>query len=282
MSVAERNMRPAPPAPGWTSTGFRDSRGRRVTVFFPASHPAWESIGKAYWDERLEGLECIRRHAWGGQTRKGHVAGVGTCYFKRFSISNPRYAHKPYRARRTVRLQDRSRALGFHVPGTWCLLECRRFGLLVDSAVVMDELPGFVSTRQLLNTMPNAVIRSRADKRALLRAAGREVGRRHACGLFHGDLHPGNLFCRRDGNGFSFACIDNEEGEGYRRLPDRRRVHDLAHLNRMWGGLSPSDRMRFWTAYTESAGLSNAHARAVRRRVLQHSRRFWTKKGWLQ
>ncbi len=265
----------------WMRARLRDERGRAVEVFHRCDRSEWIATAERYWNGRMAGLREIKHHDWGGITQRGEVPGVGGCFFKRFSIGNIRYLHKPPRARRTVDHQARVEAMGFRVPEALCLVERRRAGCIVESAVVLKELADELSVNAILNLGLGDAIRCRDDRRRLLRALGREIGRRHARGIFHGDLHLGNVYCRRVGDAFVFTVIDNEEGSVWKRLPMRLRLHDLDHINRFKHKLSLTERMLMWRAYADAAGLSARVRRGVLRRVVRKSRRFWRKKGWL-
>ncbi len=266
---------------GWECACFDDERGRTATAWYPAGRTEWIERARRYWTGILPGLELVRRHAWGGATHRGRIDGVGY-YFKRFSIRHPRYLHKPRRARNTLRNELRAGHFGFETPQPCCLIERRRIGLILDGAVIEGELPPAESLRQMLDPQRPAGALDWREKRQLLRAFGRALGRRHACGLFHGDLHPGNVQCRQADHGFQFAWLDNEEGSAGRRLPMRRRIHDLDHAARFKHSLSPAERLAFWSAYGTAAGLAGPDRDKVCRRVMHVHGAFRRKKGWMQ
>lgn len=266
--------------PGFLWARLNDNHGRVLDVYYPVAQPEWQEIALRYWNGALVNMEQMKRHAWGGVTHGCDVPGVGKFYFKRFAIRSLRFLHKPPRARNTVNHQAAVTAAGFHVPEIRCLIERRRAGVMVESAVIAAELKGQHSLNAILNLGQGDVVRTWQEKRDLLKTLGREVGRRHAAGFFHGDLHLGNVFCRRDGETVELNWIDNEEGSQKRRLPMRLRLHDLDHINRFKHQLSLSDRMVMWKAYVDSAQLPEHLQREVMRRVIRKSQRFWRKKGW--
>jgi tRNA A-37 threonylcarbamoyl transferase component Bud32 len=266
---------------GWLRTKVRDHRDAAVTIYYPLERSGWVETAFRYWNGELQDMTLIKGHAWGGVTESNKLPGLGKCFFKRFSIKSPRFLHKPPRARHTVVHQGRVSRLGFDVPEVLCLMERRRMGVVVESAVITLELKDCHSINSILNLGNGDVVRSLEEKRQLLRLLGQEIGRWHASGLFHGDMHCGNIFCRRTDEGFALSWIDNEEGSHGRWLPMRLRLHDLDHVNRFKHEVSLADRMRVWAAYVEATGLSPKQQRAVRRRVIEKSQRFWRKKGWM-
>ncbi len=268
-------------SPGWLRTKSVDDKGQSLEIYCRSNHPEWIEIAKQYWNAELPGMVEIKSHAWGGITQSGQVPGVGTCYFKRFSIRSLRFIHKPIRGRHTLKHQEQVSELGFDVPEVVCLIERRKAGIVLESAVIASELKDQHSLNSILNLGNGDIVRSRSDKRELLRTLGREVGRRHALGLFHGDLHLGNIFCKRAENRFALSWIDNEEGSCWKHLPMRLRLHDLDHINRFKHKLSLSERMLVWKTYVLAAGLPIRLQRKVLRRVIGKSQRFWRKKGWM-
>lgn len=264
---------------GWPRIRKRCGFLGTLDICYRPAAPEWVEIGERYWRRELTGLQTARLRDWGGVTKRGEVDGYGHFYFKRFAARNPRYLYKTARARRTVALQARAAVLGFGVPEAVCLIERRRAGLLVESAVIMKPLEGWAALRDLLKSAPNAVLGSWLEKRKALRALGMELGRRHAAGLFHGDLHLGNVFCRKEGDAFAFSYIDNEEGAHSPPITVRRRIHDLNHINRRASdGLTHTDRALIWRAYLETAELPRSQRRAVRLSVVRKSRKYRRKK----
>lgn len=266
----------------WMHESHAAPEGGRLDVYCPVSNPEWIPIGLEWWRRHLHGLEQVRDHHWGGRVECGMAGADGTlCYFKRFTARNPRYLYKVQRARHAVVHEHHIRRFGFNVPDTVCLLERRRFGIVVESGMLSLAVRDSHKVSQIFNAGAGGLIQSTADKRHLLRRVAEEVGRWHNAGLFHGDLHLGNLFCQRQGDQFRFYWLDNEEGRIYRRLPVSRRVHDLNHIVRQRHRLTVTDRMRLWKSYVRVTDLSGAEQEKVLRAVARKSRAFWKKKGWL-
>lgn len=95
------------------------------------------------------------------------------------------------------------------------------------------------------------------EKRALISAAGKEIGRLHRHGIFHGDLRVGNIIINGTGSSVRLYFIDNERTRHYRNIPERKRFQNLVQLNMvLLPQITRTDRLRFLNAYlTETAAL---------------------------
>lgn len=87
------------------------------------------------------------------------------------------------------------------------------------------------------------------ERRQLLSALGRTVGRMHAAGIYHGDLRPGNVLVRCTEGRWEFFFIDNERTTKWPRLPRHLRLKNLVQINMLPQGLSNTDRWRFFQSY---------------------------------
>jgi len=89
-----------------------------------------------------------------------------------------------------------------------------------------------------------------ADKRALIDAAGREIGRLHRAGIFHGDLRVGNIIIDGRSSTARFFFIDNERTQFYREIPEKKRLKNLVQLNMvLLPQITRTDRLRFLRGY---------------------------------
>jgi tRNA A-37 threonylcarbamoyl transferase component Bud32 len=135
--------------------------------------------------------------------------------------------------------------------------------------------PSYLLTRSLQNTEPlstfieTALPVFSAARRAVLgqrlaRELGKLVARMHEAGIFHADLHPGNLLIRLgDGDVVGLFVIDLHDIRLGRPLGWRAARRNLIILNR-WFVLraNRSDRVRFFRAYcAERAALAAAAGR---------------------
>jgi len=262
-------------------TSLAEEKGT-LSVYALEEEPLWTEWALRFWKGEVSPKETVKDHEWGGYVVRARWGERDRLYyFKRFSIRHWRFLHKPRRARHTIVHEARMRDLGFHTPRTVALIERRRMGIVVDSALVTEAVTGAFRMFDLFNKEKVAALLDRERRRDLLRAFGAEVGRLHTAGLYHGDMHWGNLLVKTDRDRFDFFWTDNERGRAYKRLPFRWRVDDLNQVNKYRHRLSRADRMRMWRAYLEETGLSGQEADRVLRRVMQRSRAFWKKRNWL-
>ncbi len=260
----------------------RDGLFDRVDVWYPAGDESAASLATSYWRGDLDSeMTIARQHKWGGKVLRYRPSSSGEpIYLKRLSIRSPRYLHKPRRARHTILQQERMAAAGFRVPASLLLVERTRAGVVTDSVVALKGLGAMPSVFGLINRPDDTQRLTTAEKRSMLTALGREVGRMHRAGLFHGDMHLNNVLYRINEEGITFSWIDNEEGRSFSRLPLRCRVHDLNHINRYNHAMTLTDRMRIWRAYLDEADLPKGVATVLARRVIAHTRAYWKKRGW--
>jgi tRNA A-37 threonylcarbamoyl transferase component Bud32 len=265
----------------WIKTVLPLTTSRHKLIVHSAPHAmaTLDFVGD-YWEERLDGLTRFRSHKWGGTVERFQTDSAAW-FIKRFAIRNLRYIHKPRRARQSMAQHIEAKASGFKIPPIVCLIEQRRAGILVDSAIIMEEIPETVSAFHLLNEASHGVANDRVKRHHLLTELGHEIGRWHREGFFHGDMHLENILCKDNGTSRAFYWIDNEEGRKFKALPLRLRVHDLHHINRYKHQIGLTDRMRFWRAYLQEADLPSDQEKTVLRRVVAKSQAYWRKKGWL-
>lgn len=119
-----------------------------------------------------------------------------------------------------------------------------------------------VSLAELLPSRDDSTVR----RGELIRALGAEVARLHRCGFVHGDLTPYNIFVTlQEPPRFIFLDHDRTRlvffaGRRYRQL------RNLVQLGRFgMPGISNTDRLRFFYAYT--AGLGPRRKRAMLHRL---------------
>ena len=227
------------------------------------------SLASRYWDGKLDSLEVVREHDWGGKVSRGYSPLDGKLYyFKRFSIRNPTFLRKPPLAHSTIRQQRAMRAAGFHTPESVCLVERSWAGILIDAAVISEPVDNEGNLHELTcGSGGSAGHRSR--RLELLRRFAGELGDFHRAGLFHGKLELRNILLRDVFGNEQFVWLDNEAGRAFPRLPFRNRVEDLGHLNVHEDDLSNTDRLRFWNAYKRVVGLSRRDAATLSEKIVR-------------
>lgn len=97
--------------------------------------------------------------------------------------------------------------------------------------------------------------RGRAKIRQAAAELGRLVGRMHRAGVYHCDLHCGNVLVRTDREQPELVLIDLHRAKRHRRLSRRLRARNLAHLHHDRRYFTTrSDRLRFLRAYLQASG----------------------------
>lgn len=265
----------------WVKTRVKIfSTQRTLDVWHGPGESLWQERARQCWEEQLAGWTVVRRHEWGGRVYRGRFDPEGPeFFFKKLCVRNPRYFHRPRRARSTWRHESRMSEAGFNTQRLVALMEYRRMGLLVASGLLSEAVPDCVKLYDLLNA--GQISMSLREKRSLLRALGKEVGRLHGAGFYHGDMHLGNILCQNAGGTVRFFWIDNEKGQRRDPLPFRLRVDDLCQMIKYKKLLSDTDLMRLWKAYCGEIRLEESEARSVVRTVLDKSQRLWNRRGWV-
>ncbi len=101
-------------------------------------------------------------------------------------------------------------------------------------------------------------IKGRVERRRFLQTLGREIGRLHGHGIFHGDLRVGNVLVQEEGDTWRFWLLDNERTVQFGVLPERRRVKNLVQIHLFVKNLTDSDRWRFFKTYCQAAGIDKS------------------------
>lgn len=109
------------------------------------------------------------------------------------------------------------------------------------------------------------------EKRALLHVAGREIGRLHNAGIFHGDLRVGNMIINGRGSSAGIFFIDNERTQYSEVLPLKKRLKNLVQLNMVrLPQITGTDRLRVFNAYL----MENPELLPDKKRLLREIRRM--------
>lgn len=231
---------------------------------------------RAYWAGELDALTPVKAHAWGMRVDWGPLCGkILPCYFKRISIGGAHRMFQPRWARASVIQEARARTCGFHVPRAICLIERRRMRFVVESAYITEEIAGVTKLHRVLEHLSSGAAGQ------WLGAFGRELGRWHREGFFHGDLNLYNVFCLNEGGAATLVFMDHDRGRRYASLPYLRRLRDLYRSNRHDLPLSNEDRRVFWSSYAETAELSAKETARLMKATFRLTQRHHRKRGWL-
>ena len=179
------------------------------------------------------------------------------------------------RARRAFKAALMLEKNGFETPAVIAMGECKASFFDRGNFLVTLEVENAKQIYQFIpESMENFTKEQLQDKRELIRAFGRTVGRMHARGIFHGDLKVVNVLARQEKSGWRFFFIDNERTKKFRRLPVWLRIKNLVqiNMNRM-AALTTTDRMRFFKKYKISNRISKDQQKIVIKKVLQKTNR---------
>jgi Lipopolysaccharide kinase (Kdo/WaaP) family len=254
-----------------TSAWVRVRRGR-LDIYHRHRDAYWVDLALAYWEQRLEGLCAVTssRHA---VVHRGWVAPLGRpCYFKRFLLRNKcdwlKHLVRASRSMRAARQGDLMRACGFVTPQIFCVIEERRAGVVVQSAIIMEACDSAVALRDWLTHPALQQSQTPVRRRTLVTALAREVGRMHRLGIRHGDMHGGNILCQWRDATVSFVWLDNEHTRQYTILPLYERFRNLKRLSRVCTHVPLTDCARFWQTYYTTTPLSPYERDWLRQQLL--------------
>ena len=272
------NMRTGLPS-DWTTFHRRvPGTGRRLRVHCSRDDTQWAELAPAYWNDALPDIHPFRE----SRAARVHLGRIATepLYFKRFLSRGAsdvlKHLLRPSRAMRACIAGEALRGLGFRTPEPCCVIEAPHAGAVVESALITRAIEDTFNLYDWFHEDRGEI----QEKRDLLHAYGTEIGRMHACGIFHGDMRKSNALCHAGEGPRRFYWLDNERTR-VGRLSQRRRVKNLVQVNMERDGVTRTDRMRFWKAYVPAAGIDVALARALRRRVLEKTQKRWHRLGAL-
>ncbi|MEX1026156.1 MAG: lipopolysaccharide kinase InaA family protein [Planctomycetota bacterium] len=250
---------PASPLPA----GFLDERRRGARLAVRADY----AQRFCDWGLRARGGEPFEASELHGRRPLATVRGsAGQVLVRRFRhgglfapVTGDRFLDRA-RPFRELALAERLRALGIATPAVVAARarRCLPFGWRLELFTLRVE-----GARDLAACLDERRERRLTDAewRALVRRAGDLVGRAHAAGFVHADLHPKNILEAPDG---TLMLLDLDGSRFVDALDDAART---ANLERLWRWVardhartvSRADRWRFLTTW-EAAGGSNARA----------------------
>jgi tRNA A-37 threonylcarbamoyl transferase component Bud32 len=184
------------------------------------------------------------------------------------------------RAERAFKATEMLGENGFDTPTIIAMGEFRYGPCHTTNFLVTLEIENAKQIYQFISDgLQNLTRQQLQDKRELIRAFGRTVGRMHAVGIFHGDLRLGNILVRQDKNRWRFFFLDNERTRKFYRLPARLRLKNLVQVNMFPPtAMSNTDRMRFFREYWAQNEKAKAKKVDLIEKVLKKTHRRLRKK----
>jgi serine/threonine protein kinase len=178
-------------------------------------------------------------------------------YFYRSWLDFVKHLFRPSRAMRAVKAGFMLAENGFESPCVIAVGQHKFAFLTTRSFMVTLEVENARSVYQFVSATEQL-----RERRAFIKTLGRTVGRMHANGIFHGDLRPGNVLARKEGDNWRIFFLDNERTRKFRKIPERLRLKNLVQINMFEPGeVSGTDRMRFFRGYwvrNKGRGLEKA------------------------
>ena len=219
-----------------------------------------------------DGGEVLEASDLSGRTRLDRLplANGGQAVVRRFThgglarvVTGERYAD-PQRPFWELVLASRLAAAGVDTVEVLAARAIRRKPFGWQLAVVTRRLEHVVDLAVLLEAW-RAGAGTPATRRAVVRAVGRAIGRLHAVGFVHADLHPRNLLLAEDAletGATRVHVIDLDRSRFVPDLPDRTRRRNLARFvravekreQRGASFLTRGDALRFLLAYGDELG----------------------------
>lgn len=189
-------------------------------------------------------------------------------YLCRSACDFMKHLVRPSRAKRAFKATLMLEKNGFDAPVVVAVVESKAGFLNRENFLVTLEVENAKQIYQFIPDKLESFTKEHLqDKRELIRAFGRTVGRMHAAGIFHGDLKLVNVLARYEKDGWQFFFIDNERTKKFYSLPPWLRLKNLVQVNMDRSPcLTNSDRMRFFKAYLQENPS------------MTHKRSEWSKK----
>jgi tRNA A-37 threonylcarbamoyl transferase component Bud32 len=190
-------------------------------------------------------------------------------YFYRSAWDFVKHLFRHSRAVRALKAELMLAENGFESPCVIAVGQHKFAFLTTKSFMVTLEVENARSVYQLVSAAERL-----QERRSFIRALGRTVGRMHAEGIFHGDLRPGNVLARKEGDNWRIFFLDNERTRKFRKIPERLRLKNLVQINMFEPGeVSNTDRMRFFKEYWVENKKGDAAKTALIKKILKKTAR---------
>jgi tRNA A-37 threonylcarbamoyl transferase component Bud32 len=186
---------------------------------------------------RKKGSECLIGTGRGVALKRFHT---------RRWLSRFKDIFRPSRAARACRRASQLELAGIPSPRPLATCTVRRFGMVLRSYLLMEEVPAAIH-----------LFEWSGDKRIAIHSLAQCVGRLHAAGFSHRDLKETNIVFNAAGQ---VTLLDVDGVRCMKAVPRRRALADLARLIRGAARhhlLSKPDRVRFLQTYCATRGQAD-------------------------
>lgn len=254
-------------------------------------HPGWEQV--------LFDVHGVRLHQWlasGQATAVKEGAGrivyridlpQAEVYLKHYRVRGLCASGRVLLRRSPAQREYRTacRLLERRIPTTQPLAwgQCRTLGLTSEHFLITQGVSGATTLAEYIDRVLPALsppAQSRARRR-VVEALARFCAALHQAGIYHDDLHLGNILVRSSPSGaesgtVELYLIDLPSVRIGRPLSWRLSSRNLVMLNADWGrNVSRSERWRFWRAYLVARPeLAFDDPRAIAAELVVRSRRY--------
>jgi tRNA A-37 threonylcarbamoyl transferase component Bud32 len=220
---------------------------------------------------------------------------TGELFIKRYKIrgfqGRLKYLVVPSKARREWRMAQQALARGIPTPSPLAMAERRKGWFLQDALLINQAIS---PSCPLIELIPAG------RHKELIFQTARLLSEAHEAGLFHQDLHAGNILVGMEEK--KLYLIDLHRSRFLRSVSRRRRLWNLAQFfYSLQAWLSPKDKMTFLQQYDEEedilkgrleqglkeierqeARIHRRHMRSRTKRCLKESGGFYvaTEQGW--
>lgn len=229
-----------------------------------------EGLRKRYELKRVLSSDYARIH-----TFVAEINGVAReVYLKQYLLKTIREFFKSlFFGSRAMRDYENSRMMaanGFEVPQVIAMGQCRGGLSEKGSFLATLAIEGAIPVSHFIRKSYEDEGQRRKLLRGLMREIGQATGKMHKRGIFHGDLRIGNILFRQENRKLRLFFLDNERTRKFDKLPDSLRIKNLVQINIVAEGkLSNTDRMRFFKAYFEQAGINKEQGKAIIKTVFE-------------
>ncbi len=181
-----------------------------------------------------------------------------------------------YRAKKAFKAGHMLLQENFHTPEPVLFGIKKKYFFILKNFLITESVDGERTYEYIKKhyIMP-MTFRLIKEKRSMICAAGKEIGRLHKSEIFHGDLRVGNILISGTGENARFYFIDNERTVKRRGLSEKFRLKNLVQLN-MLGlpHITRTDRLRFISSYIEAnPGLSKTKKDLLRKIIFLTNKR---------
>jgi tRNA A-37 threonylcarbamoyl transferase component Bud32 len=180
-------------------------------------------------------------------------------YYKEFLSRSPFEKIKTLlrgsRCQRAIIRGELLRQRGFHSPATYCWGKKSGRYFMVTEGLNAVSLSTYIEK----NWVSPLLGRELRAKRDLIEELGKEIGKLHKAGIYHGDLRISNVLVEETGQDIIFHFIDNERNLFFKKIPSRLVVKNLVQVNMIFlPVVSRQDRLRFFHVYSETYDRFNS------------------------